>query len=146
MDQPRRMPARNATGVSRCWFAASALALVIAGCGSIRVSGVVADSDTGKPVVPCTITSGRYSSETSPSGAYNIKLPGSAKVLEYRAPGFVAKSVTLNRRFHSSRHVQRNVAMDRDPSSSPAETRFDPYTGKPLVPRFDPYTGEPLKQ
>src|SRR5213080_152444 len=29
-------------------------------------------------------------------------------------------------------------------SALPADTKFDPYTGKPIEAKFDPYTGKPL--
>ena len=124
-------------------LAAGVLALTAAGCGSLHVYGAVTDSVTAQPIGACKIAFGRY--QTIATGSYNIHVPGSARTLEFKAPGYLPKSATFQHRIHSSRHIEMNVTMDRDPAATPAGMRFDPYTGKPLIPRFDANTGEPLR-
>ena len=121
----RSMRLLNTTRSSRCWLAASVLALTITGCGSLKVSGAVTDATTGQPVVPCRITFDKYSSETSLTGTYRIKVPGSAPELVFRAPGYVTKSVTLSHDSDSDRYLERDVVLERDPASTSTYSRLE---------------------
>lgn len=116
---------------------------MLAGC-SIRVTGVVTDRSSGKPIPLCAVGVRDLVVHTDQVGAYVIKVRSTKKELEFSAAGYEPQVVAIQRP-RGTRHPRVDAQLLRDRASSPEGARFDPYTGQPLVPRFDPYTGRPLK-
>jgi hypothetical protein len=115
--------------------------LLLAGCGSIKLNGVVTDGKTGQPVPNCMVgVPGRFV-QTDSEGRYTLTTRPWKHEAQFSAVGYLPRTVTFTR---TNRYPVVNAELQPESSLKGSGVRFDPYTGEPLGPRFDPYTGKPL--
>lgn len=121
--------------------AATLSVLLLAGCGSIKITGVVTDAKSGHPVANCMAgVPGRFV-QTDSEGRYTVTTRPWKDEVEFSAVGYLPRAVKFTR---TNRYPVVNTELQPESSLKESGVRFDPYTGEPLAPRFDPYTGKPL--
>src|SRR5690606_28581444 len=118
-----RMIIASAAAAARRWGLCLA---VLAASNSIAAAqdtelhrrGRVTD-DAGQPIGAARVSAGDASPQvlTGPDGRYEIRLPASARVLSFSAPGFITRRVEL---MASQRSAIRNVVLERAAEELPA--------------------------
>jgi len=89
-------------------LAVVAVALLIAGC-SIRVGGIVTDTETGKPIPGCAVTIGPRVSFTTEEGSYLLPVHMDWGKVSFLAPGYVPVSKDVD--YTSERDAKLDVAL-----------------------------------
>lgn len=117
------------------------VALLLAGCPSIRIQGIVSDARTGTPIPGCEVFVAKKSTRTDAEGRYVLKVRPWKGTVDFHAEGYLPRAVTFTR---VDRYPHVNAAL-QPVDAEGGGARFDPYTGERMTPRFDPYTGKPLR-
>ncbi|MDD5273227.1 MAG: carboxypeptidase-like regulatory domain-containing protein [Methylovulum sp.] len=76
-------------------IATAALLVLIAGCSSIEIKGVVRDKPTGNPLSSATVSVGKESTSTNAMGAYSLEISDTSEAMIVNAPGYYMYSKTI---------------------------------------------------
>jgi len=82
--------------------------LLLAGCTTVRVAGMVYDEATGDWINSCGITTGPKYYHTDSAGHYNLKTRADWKSMTFVAPGYETKSIPVD---GSKRFANVNVGL-----------------------------------
>ena len=93
------------------YFAASSLALLVAGC-STTIHGVVRDKPTGSPVASASVGVGKNNARTNEIGAYELTCDVEPDAeLIVNAPGYFLYTESVGKRESEGRDLVRDVEL-----------------------------------
>lgn len=103
--------------------------LVLAGCTTLRVQGLVYDEETSDGISTCGITVGPRYYHVDTAGHYDVKARKDWKTMTFVAPGYETKIVTIQA---TNRYPNINVAMKRKAARGAGKAAaIEPDAAKP---------------